>query len=73
LDSGDSWGAFRAYVTEVTSLETAKRGAQLVPGKYRGISYPVALFDTAGRLWVAWTGGDTVQLSRAREAVIPKP
>jgi BNR repeat-like domain len=68
LDSGDSWGAFRAYVVEVTSPETLKRGAQLVPGKYAGISYPVALFDTAGRLWVAWTGGGSVQLSRARES-----
>jgi hypothetical protein len=61
------WTPLRTYVAEVTTPETVKQGIRPVPGKYAGVSYPCGLFDTAGRLWVAWTGEGSAVLSRARE------
>jgi hypothetical protein len=61
------WQPFRAYVTEVTSWVTATRGAQAAPGAYEEVSHPTGQFDAAGRLWVLWTAGEAVLLSRARE------
>jgi hypothetical protein len=61
------WQSFRTYVSEVTSWVAATRGAQTVPGTYEEVSYPVGQCDATGRLWVFWTAGEAVLLSRARE------
>ncbi len=66
-DGGDGWRPVRAYVSEVTNWVTASRGPLAAPGVYSQVSYPTSSFDTTGRLWMLWTAGESVQLSRARE------
>ncbi|MGC4043784.1 MAG: sialidase family protein [Armatimonas sp.] len=66
-NGGDGWKPLRAYVAEVTSWVLATRGAQAAPGIYEGVDYPIGQFDATGRLWMFWTSGEAILLSRARE------
>jgi hypothetical protein len=66
-DGGDGWLTARAYVSEVTNWITASRGPLAAPGVYNQVSYPTGSFDATGRLWMLWTAGESIQLSRARE------
>lgn len=66
-NGGNGWLPLRAYVAEVTSWVSATRGAQAAPGIYEGVNYPIGQFDATGRLWMFWTAGEAILLSRARE------
>jgi hypothetical protein len=68
-DGGGGWLPEKAYVAEVTSWVSATRGALAAPGVYDRVSYPTGQFDATGRLWMFWTAGEAILLSRAREQV----
>ena len=70
-DAGDGWSPFKAYIVEVSDWVTATHGAVAPPGAYDKVSYPTGQQDAIGRLWVFWTAGEAILLSRAREILTP--